>query len=203
MIWFPAENDNDTNFQGKELADLSKNAAVFVRVPYTSDREKSPWAVESVVPTNKLLSDNPSREYNIPVNRSTVIVADSWGNEYFRLSRTPNDRQLQGQIERVKQSVDRENSRLEKDLERAREAYERQDRSRALSSIMKNFKTGKVGMPAQEATVRLYHTILDEARGEVSELVAESDAEGLRALAREFKRTDLESEIDEAIKKLG
>jgi hypothetical protein len=203
VVWFPAENESDDAFSGREIADLSRNAAVFIRVPYTSDRETSPWTVETVVPTNKLMSENPSREYGIAVNRSTIIVADSWGNEFQRLTRTPNHRELQGLIERVAQSVERDNARLQRNYDRAKDAYENDDRRRALNSILDNFRTGKFGLPAQEETVRLYHRILDEARTQVSELADKQDREALREMAREFRRTDLEKEINEAISKLN
>lgn len=200
VIWFPAENEADASFSGKEIADLSKTSALFLKVPYTADREKSPWATESAVPTSKLLSDNPAREYGIKVGQSTILVTDSWGNEHNRMTTAPNHKSLQSMVDKVKDKTEKDNTKLQKTFDKAKAAHEKGDRKGALSAITSNFKTGLVGLSAQEETIRLYHTIMDEVRAQVKELAEKKDTEGLKNLAKEMRKTDVEKEINEAIK---
>lgn len=202
MIYFASENATDAEFSDKGLADLSKTDAVFVKIAYTADREKSPWAAETVVPTSKLLSDNPSRDYNVPVGKVTVIVADSYGNEYYRMTKAPSTDQLKGYLKKVKDQADKTSQKLQKNLDKANEYLTNNDRKNALKLLLKNFKEGVVGLQAQEDSIRAYHSILDAARTEMAELVEKRDAEGLKSLAKDMDKTDMEKEIDEALAEL-
>ena len=202
MIYFPGENDTDASFADKELAEISKADAVFVRVAYTDDREASPWGDDSVLPASKILSDNPSREYNVAVGKMTLVIADSYGNEYSRLTKQPKATELKGYLAKVKEHTDKTSEKLKKNLDKANEALANKDRKGALKLLLKNFGEDVVGLSPQEDSIRAYHDILDAARTEMGELVAKKDAAGLKALAKEFAKTDLEKEIDEAIKEL-
>jgi len=199
VIYFPEENSTDADFSSKELAELSKTDAVFVKIPYTADREASPWAEDGVVPTSKLLSDNPSREYDVTVGKSTVIVADSFGNEYYRLSKEPNADQLKAYIEKVKEQADKASEKLQKNLDKAKAYLDKEDRKNAVKYLIKNFDEDVVGLAPQEESIRVYHDILDAARSELATMVEKKDADGIKTLAKEFKKTDLEAEIDEAL----
>jgi hypothetical protein len=201
VIWFQRENDTEQSFAGKDIADLSREQALFIRIPYNSDRTIPSWHEDSVVPTNKLLSDNPSREYDVPVRAGVVIVTDAWGNEYrgMRLTSLPNARTLEGLIHRIEREVESTDRRLQRTLDRAKSAYDEGQRSQALSQVMRNFRDEIVGLPAAEESARLYHRILDDARQDVEKAVEERDVDRLRAMQREFRRTDLENEIQEAI----
>lgn len=200
MIYFATESASDFEFYGKELAEISKDKAVFIRIDFTEDREESPWAEESVVPTSKLLSDNPSREYDVQVGKLTVIITDSYGNEYYRVTKVPSDRQLMGYIEKVKDQVEDANDKLQKNLDKAREYLnDKKDRKNALKYLLKNFKDGMVGLDAQEESIRMYHEILDAARSELAELKEKKDVDGLKALGKDVDKTDMEEEVDEAL----
>jgi hypothetical protein len=199
VIYFPEENSTDADFSSKELAELSKTDAVFVKIPYTADREASPWAEESVVPTSKLLSDNPSREYDVKVGSSTVIVADSYGNEYYRLSKEPNADQLKAYIDRVKDQAEKATEKLQKNLDKAKAYLDKEDRKNAVKYLIRNFDEDVVGLAPQEESIRMYHDILDAARSELATMVEKKDADGIKNLAKEFKKTDMEDEIDEAL----
>lgn len=202
VIYFPSEGATDAEFSGVDIARLSQNNAVFIKVPFTTDREKSPWLEETVVPTSRLLSDNPSRDYKVPVGKATVIVADAWGNEYYRTTSIPTVTQLRGWLVKVSDRVEKENAKLAKNLEKAREAVQNSNRKDAVKLLLTNFKDGVVGLEAQEESIRLYHEIMDATRTEVSELKAAGNKTGLQALLKDFKKTDVEKEIDEAIKSL-
>jgi hypothetical protein len=199
VIYFEAENATDADFSGTELAELSKTDAVFVKISFTEDREESPWAEKSVVPTSKLLSDNPSREYDVPVGKATVIVADSYGNEYYRLNGTPKADQLKASVAKVKDQSEKAAEKLQKNLDKAKDYMDKEDRKNAVKYLLKNFDEGLVGLDAQEETIRMYHEILDAARSELATLVEKKDANAIKSLAKEFKKTDMETEIDEAL----
>lgn len=199
MLYFPNEADSDFTMYGEDLAEISKTEAMFVKVPYTADREKSPWAETSVVPTSKLLSDNPSREYNVAVGKAAVLVCDWFGNEYFRTDEKVKADKLKAMINKVSDLVEDANKKLQKNLEKAQQAVEKDDSKNALKTLLKNFGEGVVGLEAQEASVRLYHEIMDKFREQKDALVEKGDVNGLKELAKVVKKTDMEKEVDEAI----
>jgi hypothetical protein len=200
LIYFEAEGATDASFADLELAEISKTDAVFIKIPYTEDREKSPWAEDSVVPASKILSDNPSREYKIEVGKMTVVITDSYGNEYTRVTKQPKATELKGYLAKVKEATDKNAEKLQKNLDKANEALAAKDRKGALKLLLKNFGEGIVGLTPQEESIRAYHQILDAGRTEMAELTEKGDAAALKALAKEFDKTDLEKEIDEALK---
>jgi hypothetical protein len=199
VLYFPNEADSDFTMYGEDLAEISKTEAMFVKVPYTADREKSPWAETSVVPTSKLLSDNPSREYNVAVGKAAVLVCDWFGNEYFRTDEKVKADKLKAMINKVSDLVEDANKKLQKNLEKAQQAVEKDDSKNALKTLLKNFGEGVVGLEAQEASVRLYHEIMDKFREQKDALVEKGDVNGLKELAKVVKKTDMEKEVDEAI----
>ena len=207
LIFFPGEGDQygDAYLTGEDVKKLSEESAVFIRVAYTSDLEQAPWATDSAVPTSKLLSDNPTRDYGVR-SYPTFIVADSYGNEVLSIKKKPSAAELTNSFAKVESKMEKEVKSLAKNLKSAQEAMKTDDRSKALKAILKNFKDGIVGYEEQEETIRLYHEILDAARGEVSELADAGGSDSvaaLKKLKKEFKGTDLVTEIDEAIKKLS
>lgn len=202
VLYFPSEGATDAEFSGVDIARLSQNNAVFIKVPFTTDREKSPWLEETVVPTSRLLSDNPSRDYKVAVGKATVIVTDAWGNEYYRTTSIPTVTQLRGWLVKVSDRVEKENAKLQKNLEKAQAAVEGSDRKAAIKCLLSNFSGGMVGLEAQEASIRLYHEIMDATRNEVSELKAAGNKAALQSLAKDFKKTDVQKDIDEALSSL-
>lgn len=202
VIYFQAEGDTDASFADKELADISKSEAVFIKVAFTEDREKSPWTSDTVVPASKILSDNPSRDYNIAVGKMTVVIADAYGNEYTRVTKQPKATELKGYLAKVKEDAEKNSAKLQKNLDNANKALEAKDRKGALKLLLKNFSEGFVGLAPQEESIRAYHEILDAGRTELAELTEKNDAAALKALAKDFDKTDLEKEINEAIKGL-
>ena len=200
MIYFAEEHATEADFADKELAEISKSDAMFIQVSYTEDREKSPWAEDTIVPTSKILSDNPSREYDVRVGQLTIIVADSYGNEYYRMTKVPRANQLETYLEKVSKEVEKANDKLQKNLDKARSYLEeKSDRKNAVKYLLKNFKEGVVGLEAQEESIRMYHDILDAARSEIAELKEKKDADGLKELSKDLGKTDLDAEIDEAL----
>ncbi len=202
VVYFPGEKDDGSALAHPDIVFLSKNGAVFIRIPYNADREKAPWDVESVVPVSKLLSDNPSREYGIKVGRETVLVTDSWGNDFFRFEKAPTADELRSSIKKVAEKSEAANKKLQKNYEAARAAWDKKDRVNALKAVLKNFKEGVVGVEAQQNSISLYHEIMDSARASISELAGKGDKEGLKGLAKELKGTDAAKDAESALAKM-
>lgn len=191
----------DGYFYGKEVADLSRSTAVFVRVAYTTNRDKAPGDA-AFVPTSKLLGDNPSRDYKV-TSYPTFIVADSNGNETLRLTKVPSAKDLTAAFGRVTATMTAEAKKLQRNLDAARKAWESKDYSKALRALEKNFKVGLVGLPEQDEGARLYGEIADNARAEVADLSGNKDGtKRLNEIRGAFRNVDksLVEEIDLAIK---
>lgn len=199
VLYFPDENDSEWELYGDDFAELSNGSAMFIKVAYTDDREESPWAEESVVPTSKLLSDNPSREYDVDVGKQTVIVCDWYGNEFFRTDNRVRCDKLQAMVEKVSDLVEKESEKLQKNVDKAKEYQDKEDTKNVLKYVMKNFDDGQVGWAPIEESIRMYHEIMDSLRAKKDELVEKGDMDGLKELAKDVKKTDLEKEIDEAM----
>jgi hypothetical protein len=199
VVYFPDEADSDFELYGEDFAELSQTDGMFIEIPYTDDREVSPWAEKTVVPTSKLLSDNPSREYNVEVGKATVVVCDWFGNEYFRTDTRVKADKLKAMLIKVADLAEASNEKLQKNLDKATQAQEKANVKDALKNLMKNFEEGVVGLEAQEASIRLYHEIMDSLREQKDALVEKADVEGLKELAKLVKKTDLEKEVDEAM----
>jgi hypothetical protein len=202
VIAFPGEGDNDTILSGEDMQELSRTRAVFVRIPFTSERELPPWAEAAcMLPVAKLLSDNPSREYDIPVGRSTVIVADWHGNEHFRQTSNVQVRALEGFLDRVPSAVDQADRRLQRMFDRAESSWDNNsDRSSTLRSLKRVFDSGMVGLDSVVKSTELYHKIMDAAEDEIEELKGAGDISGLRALTRELRGTRVEKVLQDAIR---
>lgn len=203
FIFFPGEKDDaNTYFGGADYKAL-EGKAQFVTVAYNSDREPSPAAEESLVPTCKLLSDNPSRDYGIKVYPS-FIVADSYGNTILLLNgKKPAAKDLESAFEKVGAKMEDNSKKLQKRLDSAKKSWEAKDSIKAMNEIRGNFKDGLVGYDAQNETIRVYHEVIEAARAQVDSLKADGSAEAmksLKAMKNTFKDTELEKSINEALK---
>jgi hypothetical protein len=199
VLYFPDEADSSFELYGEDFAELSKTDGMFIKIPYTDDREVSPWAETSVVPTSKLLSENPSLAYDIDVGKATVVVCDWFGNEYFRTDTKVKTDKLKVMISKVSDLVEDSNKSLQKTLDKAVASREKANTKDALKKLMDNFETGVVGLDAQEASIRVYHEIMHELREKKDALQEASDVNGLKELAKLVKKTELEKEVDDAI----
>lgn len=198
VLYFADENDNDFTLYGDDFAELSRAGAMFMKVAYTDDREESPWAEKSVVPTSKLLSENPSLAYDIPVGKATVLVCDWYGNEFFRTDTKVRCDKLQAMVEKVSDLVEKESSKLQKNVDKAKEYQDKGDTKNVLKYVMRNFD-GQVGWAPIEESIRMYHDVMDTLRAQKDEMVEKGDVNGLKEMAKIVKKTDLEKEVDEAI----
>ncbi|MBE7492806.1 MAG: hypothetical protein HS108_13775 [Planctomycetes bacterium] len=201
VLFFQGEGAEYGDFYvyGDDYAALARDNAVFMRIPYNENRDKPP-ASDSPIPVSKLLSDNPARDYGVPVGKPLFVVADWYGNSYFRSDRKPSAAELKQMIEKVPAKVEDSNKKLAKTYESAKAAWDKSDRTNALKALLKNFKEDVVGLEAQENSIRLYHEIMDATRNRMKELHEKGDVEGLKGLAKEVKGTEVAKEVDAVIK---
>ncbi|MDC1141959.1 hypothetical protein OAU50_02610 [Planctomycetota bacterium] len=201
LIYFAGEKENDFTVYGEDLKALSDKECLFVKIAYNADREADPYADESSVPVCKLLSDNPAREYNIKAgSKGQLVLCDWFGNEQFRIGTTTKAEAIKSMIGKIGDRVEKEEKDLRKNLDKAKASMEKEDRKNAIKSLLKNFKDGIVGLKAQQESIELYHEIMDAARDEMQDFVEKGDTAGLKKLATEMKKSDVETEIKDAIK---
>lgn len=200
VLYFADEGDSEWVLYGDDFAELSKSDAMFVKFAHRAERDDDPWAAgESKVPVNKLLSDNPHREYDIPVGKNAVVICDWHGNEFYRTDNRVRHDKLKSMVERVSKDVEKATDKLQKNLDRAKAALEKEDTRRTLSYILKNFKEGLVGLEPIEESIRMYHEILDDLRVQKDEMVEKGDTDGLKEIAKIVRKTDMEDEVKEAM----
>jgi len=206
FILFEGEDDESTEadyFRGKEVVELAKNKAVFIRIKYNPDREES-WDDGSMVPTSILLSKNPSRDYHIKTY-PTMIIADCYGNEYFKGTAMPTVQQLEKNFEAVADLMKKSNDKLQKKLDEAKKSFEAKDAAKTLKALAENFGTKVVGLSAQEASIKLYHELIEGGRKEMQESIAAGGKtleKKLKEMKKTYKDTELVKEIDAALKDL-
>lgn len=201
VIFFPgeaADQNSDAYISDPAIKALVNEKAVFVKVPYSSDREKAPSS-DSPVPICKLSSDNPSRDYGVKAY-PTFVVADKYGNEFFRVeSKKPTGKELETFCESVAKKVEDTTKKLQKSLDAANKSWSSKDRKAALSATLKTFKEGYFGYDQVEGFKRLYGELLEDARAEISRLAEAGDVKALKTLKSQLKGTEAEKEVDEAI----
>lgn len=200
---FEGEKSSDFDMYGEEFVELSSTDALFVKIAHTDSRENSPWAEATVVPTSKLLSDNPSRDYNIPVGKPTVVVCDWHGNEFFRTDNKVKAPALKSMVEKVAKQVESADKKLQRIVDKAKTELEKENQAGAIKNLLSAFSDGYVGLDSVVEAARMYHELMDDLRSKKDTLVEEGDTNGLRDLARIVKKTDLEKEVDEAIKEVS
>lgn len=200
VIFFADERDDAAPFADQDFVDMASKDAVFVKIPYTSIRDKAPNADDSVIPTSKLLGDNPSRDYKIPVGKMTLILADCHGNEYFRLTSVPKAKELKASLDKIPAQMEKAEGRLRKSYDAAKAAWDKDDQANALKPILKNFKEGLVGLDAQQDTITLYNQILETGLSKVRKAHERGDIDALKGLSKDFKGTTVGKAADDALK---
>jgi hypothetical protein len=204
VLFFPEEDvdpiDASRQLHDEELAKLSEDNVMFVMIEYNADRTPS-FDDGCPIPTSKLLSPNPSRDYNITRNPS-YVVCDHFGNEYDRHTNTPSARKLLKSIEDVSDQMEKFNEKLQDNLADMKEALEEKDLKDFFKAALKNFKYGLVGLEAQEETIKLYREQIDGARERIDDILENRPEDGedvLKDMSKNFKDTELEEEIDDAL----
>lgn len=174
-----------------------ESRAIFVKIAWRADKlEES----ASPVPTSKLLSGNPSAAYEVKGDKPCMLVCDWFGNEYFRVEGEVSVDELTKFLLKVNGEIKDNIDKLQKNYDKAKASRDGGDRKNAIKTVLKNFKLDVVGFEPQQKTIELYTQIIEEGRTEAREKHARNDLEGLKAMQKEFKDTELEPEIAEMLK---
>lgn len=204
VLYFPEEGldpvDASEQLHDLELAKMSQESAIFVMVEYNGDRTPS-FDDGSPVPTSKLLSPNLSRDYNI-TKYPSYVVCDWHGNEYDRHTKVPSPSSLIKSIEAVSDLMEKYNEKLQKNLDDARKELEDKNLRKFFKAALDNFKLGIVGLEAAEETMKLYRKTIDSGRAEVNTILENRPEDGekrLKDMSKEYRDTELESEIKDAL----
>ena len=204
VLYFPEEGldpiDASREIHDADLAKVSEGDAIFVMIEYNGDRTPS-FDDGSPVPTSKLLSPNISRDYNV-AKYPTFIVCDWHGNEYDRFTKVPSPSKLIKSIEALEDLMTKTNDKLQKNLDEAKECLEEKDMRKFFKAALSNFKYGVVGLDAAEETIKLYRKAIDDAREEVNSILENRPEDGekrLKDMSKDYRDTDLETEIDDAL----
>lgn len=192
--------DASRSIHDLDLAKFSQESALFVLVEYNADRTPS-FDDGSPVPTSKLLSPNLSRDYDI-VKYPTFVICDWFGNEYDRHTKIPSASSLKKSVEAVSDLMTRTNDKLQKNLDDARKNLEDKNLRKFFKSALDNFKTGFVGLEAVEETIKLYRKAIDDGRARIDSILENRPEDGektLKDMSKDYKDTELESEIKDAL----
>lgn len=172
----------------------------FVMIEHNADRTPS-LDDGCPVPTSKLLSPNPSRDYNI-TKYPSYVVCDWFGNEYNRYTKTPAAKDIKKNLEGVVDAMDASNKKLAATAEVAKKALEEKDLKGFFKAANANFKTGIIGLAGQEDTIALYRKVIDDARAEVETILEDRPADGekrLKEMQKAYRETELATEIKDAL----
>jgi hypothetical protein len=204
ILYFPEEGldpiDASRKLHDAELAKLSEGNTLFVMVEYNGDRTPG-FDDGSPVPTSKLLSPNLSRDYNI-TRYPSFVVCDWFGNEYDRHTKVPSASALIKSINAVSDLMEKVNEKLQSNLDDANKHLEAKDTKKFLKSALKNFGMGYVGLEAAEETIKLYRKVMDDARAEMDTILEKRPEDGekrLKDMSKDYRGTELESEIKDAL----
>lgn len=204
VLYFPEEDldpiDASRELHDVELAKMSEGNYLFIMIDHNADRTPS-LDNGCPVPTSKLMSPNPSREYNI-TKYPSYLVCDWHGNEYARFQGTPSAKDLKKDLESVPDSMKGANEKLAATLTVAEKALEEKGVRDFFKAAAENFKTGIVGLEGQDATIKLYRKLIDEARTTVEEILESKPEDGekrLKDMSKDYKDTELATEIKDAL----
>lgn len=212
VVLFAGEKtDVSEYFQGQDYVDMKDNDAVFIAIPYTSDRTPAPGAKESIVPTSKLAGDNPARDYGVRAGEEVVMLLDSYGNLTdvgTRFTKKPTVKELREAINRMPSKVSVLAKKLQKHLDGANSALAKGDRVAAFRAAVKVLESGVVGYEVTNEAVKVYNSICDEVVSEIGNLKSGDSKEAakkLGELAGVFNKKNapgVAAEIDAARKEL-
>jgi hypothetical protein len=184
-----------------ELATMANEGlATFLLIEHNGDR--TPRLDDgSPIPTSKLSSPNPGREYDIR-RYPTIVVCDHFGNDYQNFNRVPQPRQIKAAVESVADHMESTNNRLARDVEAAEKALEDKNIRGFFTAALRCFGTGVVGLESAEKMRSIYRNFIDEQRKEIDTILQDRPDDALnrlRGMSRDFRGSELQAEIDEAI----
>ena len=190
VLYFGDRKDDDTELLAKlDIADeTAAGNVVCFRVPKPAEAQP---AAQSILPPDRLAAADLWASYGIE-EADTFVVADRYGNPYF----TGKEAALLEKLNEVNKHFRGVRKELRKSLADAKQARDDGKVGEALTSLKEGFKHGLVGYSESDDAVKLYNELISNGR----EKLKGADANALSEMAKTYAGTDLESEIETAIK---
>lgn len=151
---------------------------------------------KSRVPASRLAAADLWSAYAVK-EADVFVVCDKFGNEYRRTTK----KELAELVKAVGKHFREQRVTLKEHVATATTAREAGKTADAIAALHKAFKLDLVGYEEAESAIKLYRDVLADGRKQLA--AAGKDAGKLADLGKQFAGTDLEAEVNEAIKKSG
>jgi hypothetical protein len=193
VLYFGDRKDDDELLGKVDVNELVTGKTIIcVRVPKAQPAEP---AKASPVPADRLAAKDLWAAYGVTAT-DTFVVADKFGNPYA----TTQETALKDKLTEVASHFRALRKQLRKHVDAAEAAREKSETRAAVEALLEGFKLGVTGYNEAEAAAAMYGELIQDGRSRVK--AAGADVSKLESLAAQFKGTDLESEIDAALKPL-
>ena len=181
-----------TVFKSGDFSKLDESTVV-VSIKYKTGKN-----AKAVIPVNPLLAEFPADAYGVNGKKATLLICDWHGNEYIRLDGDLSPAVIFAAIKKLPKKIKDAEKKLKKELDKAKSYVKDENIAKAIKSLKKNFKTGKVGLKSAEGSAELYRDLLAKGREKLKS--ASNDGSVLEGLLKDYKGTELEDEIRNMLK---
>lgn len=190
VLYFGDRKDDDEELFSKlDIKDeITAGNVVPFRVNKPADAQP---AKESILPPERLAAADLWAAYGIE-EADTFVIADRYGNPYFKGKETELLAKL-GEVNKHFRGIRKE---LKEKVEAAKDARDSGKIGEALTTLKEGFALKLTGYTEAKAAEKLYSELIKSGRDQL----AKADAKALEELAKTYKGTELETEIDTAIK---
>lgn len=228
MLFFVDKDDEETRgkVSGQQYAEYSTDKATFVIVPKPEpvkaldsgkaekgpaitgvgrgDKAKAESASEakSPVPVSKLEAADLWKAYGVS-KAGTMILADWYGNKQATYASVPKHGVMTRAIDGVPATVTQTKAKIDSEVTKLEAQLEKGNDVAAVKAAMKIFKMDVVGFDGVTKTVEKYQGIVARGRDRLKALEADGDAVGLRKLRADYRGSDIDSEIADAITRVS
>ncbi len=177
-----------------DLTDLqTKGLVACVRVPKALDPKKNPAPPSKVVGINKLAANNLWEVYGSPKD-GTFIICDENGNEFFR----GTDKKLQKNVVALRKQVKDRRAKADTFVKKAEKLIDAKNDDGAIKELQSALKLELNGWDESIKAAELYNALIGRGRDRITE--ASGDATKLKAIQKTYKGTDIDPEVEAALK---
>jgi len=222
ILFFVEKDDEETRklISGQKVAEYSTDKAMFVIVPKVAaakaDAKAGPTVTGggksskpdadaavavSPVPVNKLLSEDLWKAYSIS-KVNTMVVTDWYGNSHSVYASVPKEGVLTKAIDDVPTNFRAAETKVDKELAKLEGHLAKGSDIPALRSALKIFKMEVWGFASVNTSIEKYREIVVRGRERLKAVEAEGNVVALRKLKTDYKGSELDVEVDQAVARL-
>ena len=195
VMYFGDKKNEDQFLKNADVDGLVvAESVVCFRVPKVATSDSVEVASESVIPVSPLLSKDLWKAYGVE-EPDTFVVADRYGNKVA----TERTGALQEHVNGASKQFRAVRKDIRKLNEAAEAAVESKDLKTAIAKLHEAFALGVVGYKECVESAELYRKLMGEASRQIE--TCAGDVEKLKALAEVYAGSDVEKDINAAIKK--